>query len=49
MMLLMEWLVTYETAVLSRWPTEALAWLAHDAAVALGLNPDKLAVIYPKA
>ena len=42
---LREWLVTYETAVMSRWKTENGAWVAHDRAVMQGLNPDALAVV----
>jgi len=41
------WLVTYETAVMSRWKTESAAWVAHDRAVIRGLAPDKLAVVGP--
>jgi hypothetical protein len=39
------WLVTYETAVMSRWASESAAWVAHDRAVISGLNPDNLAVV----
>lgn len=42
------WLLTYQTAVISRWPTEAGAWVAHDRAVLQGLNPDALAVVESK-
>lgn len=40
-----EWIVTYWTAALSRWPSESAAWIAHDVAVIRGLNPDALAVV----
>jgi hypothetical protein len=40
-----EWLVTYETAEMSRHQTENAAWLAHTCAFLRGLNPDSLAVV----
>jgi uncharacterized CHY-type Zn-finger protein len=40
-----EWIVTYCTAEMSRWPSESAAWVAHDRAVIHGLNPDALAVV----
>jgi len=40
-----EWIITYCTAEMSRWPSESAAWVAHDHAVIHGLNPDALAVV----
>lgn len=40
-----EWIITYCTAEMSRWPSESAAWIAHDVAVIHGLNPDALAVV----
>lgn len=40
-----EWIVTYCTAEMSRWPSKAAAEIAHDRAVSHGLNPDVLAVV----
>lgn len=40
-----EWIGTYCTAEMSRWPSESAAWIAHDSAVIHGLNPDALAVV----
>ncbi len=37
--------VAYQTAVVSRHPTEREAWTAHDALVIAGLDPDSLAVV----
>jgi hypothetical protein len=39
------WLLTYETAIISRHVSERAAWVAHDSAVISGLNPDKLGVV----
>jgi len=39
------WVVTYETAIVSRWNSESAAWVAHDRAVIQGLDPNKLAVV----